>query len=248
MTKTKLAQIVSRAEHFKKAVKKTETELYHKIQKRPEFDCMTRTYEPEEEGGPTMPTEQGVNQHSMPDIMTRLREAVAQAGEHVLAQDTGNQIAKASLIVDTKVLMYDVPVTHLLYLEGEVDRLLAFCEKIPVLDSSVPWTKNQSTGLYDAAATVTIKTEKQQAAIVLYDATDRHPAQTQLITKDIRVGRYTTVKHSAAVPSSEKDALMTRLNKLKVAIVSARQEANSIEVEPATSKYQPLLDYIFVGK
>jgi hypothetical protein len=40
---------------------------------------------------------------------------------------------------------------------------------------------------------------------VLYDATEHHPAQTQLISEDVIVGWWETVKHSGAIPRPRQE-------------------------------------------
>lgn len=47
--------------------------------------------------------------------------------------------------------------------------------------------------------------QKTQRPIVLYDATDNHPAQAQLITEDVLAGLQEKVDISGAIPSTEKN-------------------------------------------
>lgn len=75
----------------------------------------------------------------------------------------------------------------------------------------------------------TTKTKKEQRPIVLYDATDKHPAQTQLITEDVSIGTWKTVKQSGAIPVPRKKVLLERVDKLLKAVLVAREQANSVE-------------------
>ena len=104
-----------------------------------------------------------------------------------------------------------------------------FIDKMPTLDESEDWRKDEATGLFKTEPTKTHRTAKVQEAIVLYDATEKHPAQTQLITKDVIVGYWNQVKQSGAITRGEKRKLLEKVEAVLNAVKSAREEANSIE-------------------
>ena len=85
--------------------------------------------------------------------------------------------------------------------------------------------------MYKTQATLTSKTKKVQKPIVLYDATKEHPAQTQLITEDVVIGHWSTVKHSGALPMPKKKKILENIEKLNKAVKFAREEANSIDTK-----------------
>jgi hypothetical protein len=87
------------------------------------------------------------------------------------------------------------------------------------------------------------RTKKVQKPIVLYDATKEHPAQTQLITEDVVVGYWDTVKHSGALPAPRKKELMSRIEKLSQALKFAREKANAADAE-TVSVGKPIFDYL----
>jgi hypothetical protein len=80
---------------------------------------------------------------------------------------------------------------------------------------------------------------------VLYDATDKHPAQTQLITDDVIVGFWTMVKQSGSLPKSEKKKLATRVEKMLDAIKAARERANSAPVTAKPEIGARVFGYLF---
>ena len=92
----------------------------------------------------------------------------------------------------------------------------------------------------------TQKTKKEQRPIVLYHATEHHPAQTQLITEDVVIGHWTTTKWSGAIPRPRKRALLERIVKLEEAVKFARERANSIDATEAHAGRR-ILDFIFEG-
>jgi len=83
-----------------------------------------------------------------------------------------------------------------------------------------------------------------QKGIVLYDATEHHPAQTQLITEDVVVGHWTTTKFSGAIPRPRKKVLLERIRQLADAVKFAREQANSIEADDQKVG-RKVLDFIF---
>ena len=66
---------------------------------------------------------------------------------------------------------------------------------------------------------------------MLYDATEHHPAQTQLITEDVTTGHWSTVYTSGALPVPRREQLLERIEHLRNAVKRARARANDTEVE-----------------
>ncbi len=80
---------------------------------------------------------------------------------------------------------------------------------------------------------------------MLYDATPEHPAQTQIITRDVLAGYWSQVRHSGAMPKPEKDALAERVEKLLQAVKQAREAANGMDEASAPSVGEAVFDYLF---
>jgi len=60
-------------------------------------------------------------------------------------------------------------------------------DKIPVLSLSHEWTKNLASSLYETPVIEKFRTNKLEVPLVLYNATDKHPAQTKTVIKDVTV-------------------------------------------------------------
>jgi hypothetical protein len=112
-----------------------------------------------------------------------------------------------------------------------------------VLHRAEDWAKHDGAGLFRTAPIATHRTKKVQKPIVLYDATKEHPAQTQLITEDVVVGYWDTVKHSGALPAPRKKELISRIEKLSQAVKFAREKANAADAETVTVG-KPIFDYL----
>ena len=76
------------------------------------------------------------------------------------------------------------------------------------------------------------RTKKVPKPIMLAPATDKHPAQTQLITVDEYVGDWELVKHSGAVPADDRRSLVRNIEKLQRAVKYAREQANMTDAPP----------------
>ena len=144
-------------------------------------------------------------------------------------RDAGNQIAKADIEVDGVVLAKDVPVPTLLFLEKQFGDVKAFLEKIPVPDPAERWAHDSSSGLLATEPVKTGRTKKVQKPIVLFPATEQHPAQTQLITEDVLAGYWTTIRYTHRVSADKKSAALGRVGKLLDAVKVARERANSTD-------------------
>ncbi len=178
------------------------------------------------------------------DVLGETRTLFTEIMDITATKDFANMTAKADIKIGENVLAKDVPVPYLLFLEKQLTDLRTFVDKLPVLDEADDWAKDQASGLYKTASLKTHRTQKVSEPIVLYDATKEHPAQTQLITKDVVVGYWNQVKHSGAITRGDKRQLLEKLERVLEAVKSAREEANSVEA-PNKKVGADILDYIF---
>ncbi|HVK10241.1 MAG TPA: hypothetical protein VM597_15855 [Gemmataceae bacterium] len=243
----KLNQVNAIVTARKGDAEKAVTEMYKLIQKEQLFAGRERTYRPTDElNGQRLPPESQKVQQRADDLV---RQAVAKWTELwnlVYTQDTGNQKAKADIVVDGKVLLKDVPVTSLLFLDKQVNDLETFVSKLPTPDPAEEWTHDPNSGLLRSRATESLRTSKEPTVIVKYEATKEHPAQTEIYTKDIPVGTWTQILYSGCIQADRKNALLSRIKKLQEAVKIAREQANMIEVERMKAG-EPLLAYVFEG-
>ncbi len=221
------------------------TELYKLIQKESLFGGRERTYRPlDEVNGQKLPPESQRVQQRVDDLIRQAREKWAELWNLVYTQDTGNQQAKADIVVDGRTILPNVPVTSLLFLDKQVNDLETFISKLPTPDPAEEWTHDPNTGLLRGRATESVRTSKEPTVIVKYDATKEHPAQTELFTKDVPVGTWTQILYSGSLPADRKNAILARVRKLHDAIKVAKEQANLLEVE-RLKVGEPLLGFVF---
>lgn len=208
------------------------TEVYKLIQKEQLFTGRERTYRPlDEVNGQKLPPESQRVQQRADDLIRQAREKWTELWNLVLTQDTGNQSAKADIVVDGKAILANVPVTTLLFLDKQVNDLETFVSKLPTPDPAEEWTHDPNSGLLRSKATESVRTSKEPTVIVKYEATKEHPAQTELFTKDVPVGTWTQIVYSGCIGADRKNAILARVRKLQDAIKVAKEQANLLEVE-----------------
>ena len=243
MTK-KLNQVLAVEKSVKAKTYTAITDLHKAAQQAALLNGHTKTYQPKVETEQEIPPQKLPVQMNATDMFREARTLLTEYFDVTAAKDWGNQLAKADIEVDGKVLLADVPATYLLFLEKQLNDLRTFIAKFTELDPSIDWERDPSSGLFKSEPIATVRTEKRQKALVLYPATDKHPAQTQLVTEDITVGTWMTTKFSGAMPATEKKQLLARVDRLIHGVQQALVQANMTPVE-AKKTGGALLGYIF---
>ncbi len=228
---TKQHEIVAIEADFKKRSKQEQTEVYKWIQKSDQYFGLNREYQAFEDDGERLPPEHKKIQRELLDDTQAFDDLSVRLLDLIATKDVTNTKAFADLVVDGEVLVERVPVTTLLSIEKELHHVRAFYGALPTLPLDTPWTKDEASGHYVSPEVETVRTKKEQIPIVLYDATKEHPAQTQLITKDVNAGVWRTRKTSTAIPEPSKRKLLARIDKLIDATKQARERANQTDVD-----------------
>ncbi len=229
--------------------KKTEStaglsDLYKKIQKPALFSGLSRTYESLDENGEVLPPESTKVQLKSGEVIREFQRIVKDTLDVVATQDYANRDAVADVVVDGKTLLKNVPATYLIWLEKRLTDFNTFVSHLPVLDPAEDWQFDPGTRLYKTSVLKKNRTKKTPKVIVKYQATEQHPAQTELFQEDVLVGRWNEVKMSGAITESEKLDLTDRVRKLLDSVKVAREEANQIEA-PSVKVADDLFSYIF---
>jgi hypothetical protein len=226
----KLNQVVAVVASKKKDAEKAITELYHKVKKPDLFTGLTRTYETIDDGGEELPSERKIVQLTVADAIASFRQAMSDVFNTVLTQDYGNTEATADVKVDGHVIIQAVPVTYLLFLEKKLTDIITFVSHLPVLDPSQEWTLNDNTNCFVTAQAWKYHTKKLPRVLEKSPATDKHPAQVELVHEDKNVGRWKTINQSGAIPAKVQYDMTVRAKQLLEGVKKAREEANMRDV------------------
>jgi hypothetical protein len=241
----KLNQVNALVTARKGDAEKQVSELMKLMQKEQLFTGRERTYRPMDEvNGQKLPPESQRVQQRADDLIRQAREKWIELWNLVLTQDTGNQAARADIVVNGNVVLPNVPVTSLLFLDKQVNELEAFVAKLPTPDPAEEWTHDPNSGLLRGKAAESIRTSKEPTVIVKYPATTEHPAQTELFTKDVPVGTWTQILYSGCISTDRKNAILARVRKLQDAIKVAKEQANLMDIDRQKAG-EPLLGFVF---
>lgn len=223
----KLNQILAIEKNKKTLLHQEISALHHATQKPALMNGHHRAYQSKEEDGETFADDVQNVQYLHADVIAQVSEKLAILMDVTATKDWSNCSARADVVVNGEVFLPQVPVTFLLFLEKELHDVHTFVTKMVELDPGETWSPDPNSGQYRSEPVRTHKTKKLQRPIVLYDATEHHPAQTQLITEDVVIGHWVTTKFSGAIARPKKKALLTRIQQLEDAVKFAREEANA---------------------
>lgn len=243
----KLSQVIAVEKGIKERTNQAITALHHAGQKADPYQGIDRKYAPIKDGDAVLPPESRLVQQTVPGVIKAVRKQLGELLDITAAKDYANCSARANVTVDGKAVLEGAPVTYLLFLEKYLTDLHTVVAKLPTLSADEEWTADPNTGLYKSKPQESVRTSKEQVPIELSKATDKFPAQVQLITKDLTVGTWTTIKISGAMPVPAKEALLERLERLQRAVKYAREAANIIDA-PEINAGDSILGWLFAGK
>lgn len=227
---TQLNQILAIEKGARAHAHRAVTDAYHALQKEARFAGISRTYRPKDDEGDRLPSESTLVQLNAEAILGNLGRDLTRLFDVTMTKEVANTEAKADVVVDGQVVLRQIPVTGLLFLEKQLTDIRAFISKLPTLDPSEKWHHDAAAGAWATEVTETTRTKKVPQNHVKAPATDKHPAQVEMYYEDQVVGFWSTTKFSGAVPADRVAELLGRVDALMDAVKFAREQANSIEI------------------
>lgn len=240
----RLNQCIAIEKGVKSKALRVETDLYHSLDKKPLFSGLTRVYKRKDDDGDTLPPETAPVQLKAGQVVATLTESLTRLFDVIATKDFANTQARADITVDGTPIATDIPVTYLMFLEKELEKLVAFIGRIPILDPTQTWHYDPARGVYTSEPVETVRTKKVPRNHVLAEATKEHPAQVQIFTEDVIVGTWEKTEFSGGFPADRIQGINDRLDKLRTAVKFAREEANSMEIMDVKVGAK-ILDYLF---
>ena len=243
----RLCQVIALVAGKKTRAQKLTTTIHHgwKVDR---ISGLSRTYQPLKDGDDIFPSESRLVQVKVAEEIPKAQKVLEQFINLVATQETANTNAKADVVVKGKALLEDVPVTVILFLEKQLTDIRTMVLNVPTLPTDKVWTLDNNQNCYVTDPEETVKTKKKMKVIVKYPATPEHPAQTEILPEDVRIGHWTTIHLSGAMPEKERAVILERIEMLQDALKVAREEANSATVVPVSNLGQTFLNYIFTSK
>ena len=247
MEKTlKLNQVIAISGGEKTRKQSELSKIYQKLQKPALFEGISRRYIPRDDDGDSLPPEDKFVQYSTKEAINEARAVMDSMFNIVATQDLGNCDAEANVVVNDETILHGVPVTHLIFLEKQLEDIHTLVKSLPVLDPGEQWSFDRNAMVYSSEAKETTKTKKMAKPIVKYEATKEHPAQVDVVNEDVIIGDWRTTKFSGNISKTEKEELLQRVRGFQKALKIAREEANLLEVNVSKIGTKTL-NYIFNG-
>lgn len=238
-----LHQLIPRRDTLLSQLKQLQRDTLQRIASSgTDFQGFEKRYRPyAEEGGEKLPPTDKVVVAKAEDLLKQMGELLASAIDTALSLDAGNCAAKADLCVGDK-LVGELSPTSLLTLTALLKMLSEVVDAMPTLDPSVTWSA-AADGVSKSQVFEASRTKKVPISYVKAEATDKFPAQVEVVFEDRAVGTWHTVLASGAMPAAEKSACRKRIAGLLAAISDARQAANGATA-PSLSIGQLLVSYV----
>lgn len=242
----KLNQVIALETGVRKSTGQTMTRLDGASRKPALFMGLSRTYTPLDAEDPdVLPPDHKRVQVRYVEQFNEARRALGELFTLAAAKDWGNCEARADVVVEgaAEPLLTGVPVTHLLFLENQLNDLRTFVTRIPTLDPAYDWSWDANAQIFKSEPQQQNRTRKTPKPVTLSEPTKEHPAQVQLVHEDVVIGHTHTTYHSGAIPLKRQRELLDRIELVGKAIKSAREAANLVEAPNRVAT--ELLDYIF---
>lgn len=228
------------------------TEIDRTLQAATKLNGFSKEWEKADDDGPEFDPESKKVEVIASELLAELGEVGTEMLDLEATVEYANQAARADVVVGGTVLIKDAPVSLLIHLEKKfLNDIKTLLSRVTTLEPAEDWSKDANSDLYKSRPRRTVKTQKVQEAIVKYPHQfgpegQMLPAQTEMVSRDVIVGRWETTKTSGALPVPTQKAMLKRLVALQKAVKKARVEANSIEVDEKDIG-DALMSYILEG-
>lgn len=194
---------------------------------RVRFSGLVKRYTPARETGEALPTETKELGATVRQELEWFRPFFIQAVNAGVLKEEANRLVSA---IDINIFgkVFKLGPTALLNLEAKLKELKNALIHIPLLDDSKHWVEDNSvTGSFKAEPEEWVwRTEKQPYNHLKAPATEKHPAQVEVIPRDENVGKWFKRHVSGAISVSAKASLLKRLEEMIATVIEARERAN----------------------
>jgi hypothetical protein len=199
--------------------------------KQHQFNGHMKTYRPFEDAQENQePPEASLMTLTVGEELEHFTTMFAPFLDAELQMATTNMLAKANLKVG-ELEIEDVPVVFLIQLDKAIGDLRKVFDSVPVLDPKFNWNPDdqKGKGIWKTDPESSFRTKKVLQSKELFKGDEHHPPQIEKWQEDVKIGEYTTERHSGMLTVSQKITLLRRLDELQKAVKKARSKANKIE-------------------
>lgn len=245
----KLHELIAVRANLKQQAAKTMADLSNTFEKKQHhFTAKVKAFTPNGENAEAKIEEQLDLQTTVKKELIWVKDFIVKSLDVSLQVATGNTTAKSDIVLENgTVLATDIPATTLLELEDSVEELRKFAERIPTLDAAKGFRPDpdKGEGVFVSREVEKTRTQAQKKIYTLAPATDKHPAQTQLVDEQVAIGTIREREWSSMLTVAEKGDMLYRIEELSRAVRKARARANETEVDISRKIGGDLIKYAF---
>ncbi len=241
----KLNQCLSIEKGIRTSSRNTLTELHKASQKADLMNGHVRSYSPAFEEGEDYPDERRNVQFKFRDVFSQVESCMGELFNVTAIKDIANCEAKADVMLEGRAIIPQAPVTYLLFLEKQLTDLHTFVSKVVELNGNDVWHYDENEGCMVSSPVRMQKKQKDKVPVTLAPPTKEHPAQVELVDREVVVGHWDTTKYSGAIPRQRKKEILDRITKLANAVKCAREQANCYEIKEQPNIGKVVFEYLF---
>ena len=199
------------------------------------FEGQIRTFEPFEDLDDdkisyNFPDENVPIITSVKDKLNYFFKSFADSANAIISKEETNLKATATVEIGGKEVTLGA--TTLLSIEKMLNSTMKkVLESIPTTTVTQQWKWSEEDQMYKSAEHQTIKMKKIAKPLVRYEATKEHPAQVDMVTEDVPLGKWHTTFISKEFSQKEASEILSRLSELTRKVTKARIRANQAKVE-----------------
>ncbi len=216
--------------------------------KRHLFGSKVVVFQPNAEGQQPETTVESDVQTTVGSELKWLSGHLTKAIDVSLQVAEANTSARADIVLESgETIATGVPATALLELEKRVAEIKSLVEAVPTLDPAKGFTPDAThklKGVYKARDIQKTRTAKTKEVLVMYPATDKHPAQVQVNDKDVPTGKVQEQEWSGLITPADKADMINRVEIVARAVRKARSRANNVAIDSARTVGAALFTYI----
>lgn len=221
--------------------------------KRHLFEGVKKTFTPlsESAGLPAVEEDRPI-QSTVVKELRWISEFLAKSIDSGYRINEANTLARADVVLeDGTTFLTQLPATALLELEKRLAEVQEFIMTIPTLDPAkgfiLDGEASSDGDVFRAREVTKTRTKKIKQVLTLAPATDKHPAQVQLVDADEPVGTIREQEWSGMLTPARKADMIARCESLARSVKKARSRANEAEVSKANGIGEKILNYVFAA-
>lgn len=196
------------------------------------FDGRFKQYQPDDEGAERLvdEVEEVVIVGSVKEKLDYTNKFFINALDSILSKEETNASGNTSTEIVIGTNKFQLSSIGLLALEKKMISLRGMYKKIPTLDPTKQWTYNEEKQMYETKVYTRNRIAQKNETIVVVQATDKFPAQTQVVPIQKKTGVYEETFFSKRITVRQKAEMIGRIDEIIDSIQVARAKANKAEV------------------